>query len=312
MNIVFLDRSTLGEVDLSGFERFGNVRFYETTSKDERFERVKNCEVIVVNKVPIDLVLIRSSDKLKLVLASATGVNNIDLEACKAHNIAVANVAGYSTASVVAHTFALYFYLAHHMPYYANFGQKEWADAPIFTELSQSFSELEGKKWGVIGMGTIGQKVASVATAFGAEVGYFSTSGSNSNQPYKQMSLLDLMGWADVVSIHAPLNKNTLDLIGKKELDLMKNGSIILNLGRGGIINESDLATVLESGKIKAGLDVLSNEPPKHDNPLLKSQNIVITPHIAWGSVEARKRLVEEMILNLEAFLDGKMRNRVI
>lgn len=312
MNIVFLDRATLGDVNLGAFDRFGDVELFETTSLDERLGRVKNAEIIVVNKVLVDESLIANAPNLKLVLASATGVNNIDLNACKANGVAVANVAGYSTASVVAHTFALYFYLAHHMDYYANFGQKAWHSAPIFTELTHSFCELEGKRWGIVGMGTIGQKVANIAQSFGAEVSYTSTSGRNNSQPFKQLELSDLMRGSDVVSIHAPLNENTLDLIGKKELDLMPSGATILNLGRGGIINEQDLADRLKSGQVKAGVDVLSCEPPKADNPLLNSPNIVITPHIAWASKEARGRLVEEMVLNLSAFLEGKSRNRVI
>lgn len=312
MKIVFLDKMTLGNVDLSGFDRFGEVVLFDTTAHNERSERVKNADVIVVNKVIVDEGLVGSAPNLKLVLSSSTGVNHIDLDLCKAKGIAVANVAGYSTASVVAHTFSLYFYLAHHMEYYVNFGRDGWHNAPIFTELSRSFGELAGKEWGIIGMGAIGQAVAKVASAFGANVSYFSASGSNTNQPYPNRSLMDLMNRSDVISIHAPLNSHTLDLITKKELDLMKDGAILLNLGRGGIVNELDLAQKLSQNTIKAGLDVLAKEPPAKDNPLLGAQNIAITPHIAWASVEARGRLVDEMVLNLEAFIDGGKRNRIV
>lgn len=306
--IVFLDTLTLGGVDLSGFDKFGEVVKHEITEPDQRRERTKDATVIVTNKVVIDSEVLDSAKHLKLVLVSATGINNIDLEACKARGVAVANVAGYSTASVVSHTFALYFYLAHSMDFYAHY---DWSKSPIFTDLSHPFCELDGKKWGVVGMGEIGRKVASIATAFGASVCYTSTSGKNLDQPYKRVELDELISSCDVVSIHAPLTDQTRNLIAINELKSMKNGAILLNLGRGGIVNESDLAQVLKRGRIKAGLDVLKCEPPSANHPLNGAPNLLITPHIAWGSVESRERLVNELISNLSAFLEGKERNRV-
>jgi glycerate dehydrogenase len=213
-------------------------------------------------------------------------------------------------------TFAMLFYLLTHLRYYDNFVKAgKYAKSDMFTNLDKPFRELQGKRWGIIGLGTIGKAVARVARCFGCEIVYYSTSRKHFDDEFKKVSLEELLNTADVISIHAPLNKNTRNLITYWELKLMKKTAILLNLGRGGIVNETDLARALNENLIAgAGLDVLEREPIEGNNPLLniKNEKILITPHIAWASVESRKRLIDEIILNIEAFLEGKKRNRVV
>lgn len=316
MKIVFLDFATLGTVDIRRFEVFGIVEVYETTRYEETAYRIADADIVVTNKVLIDKALMAEAPKLKLICVAATGVNNIDLEAAKAAGVAVANVAGYSTESVVAQTFSIYFHLAHHNSYYDAYGKNEWVNSEIFTHHLREFHNLAGRRWGIIGLGTIGKRVAQVATAFGCEVVYHSTSGKNSDPAFPRISLAELLETSDVVSIHAPLNDRTNNLIAAKELAMMKSSALLLNLGRGGIVNEADLADALEAGTIGgAGLDVLASEPPKPENRLFKikkSYNLFLSPHIAWASVEARIKLVEEMYENIKAFNNNQSRNRVV
>ncbi len=315
MKIVFLDRSTLGQTPLDAIEALGDLTCYETTAPHECADRVREAEVVITNKVVIDAAVLKEAQHLKLVLEAATGVNNIDLQACSAHGVAVANVAGYSTEGVLAHTFALYFMLAHRMRYFSDYGKNQWPKSDIFTHMGAGFYELAGKQWGVIGMGAIGTRVAQLATAFGARVCYTSTSGANLDQPYTHLPLEALLESSDVISIHAPLNEKTQGLIDAAALKRMKPEAWLLNLGRGPIVDESALAEALLEGRIAgAGLDVLSSEPPKPDNPLLavSEDRLVITPHIAWASKESRDRLVGELALNLQAFLAGESRNRLV
>jgi len=314
MKIVFLDQETLGGVCLEAFNAFGEVMTYARTTPTECVERIRDAEIVVTNKVVMSREVLAEASALKLILVAATGINNIDLDAVREQGIAVANVAGYSTESVVSHTFALYFHLAHHTAYYDAFGKEQWASSGLFTHLGRSFDELDGKKWGIIGMGTIGKRVAAVATAFGAQVSYVSTSGKNRDAGYPCVALKTLLQESDVISIHAPLNEATNGLIGEEELGWMKDSGVLLNLGRGGIVDEAALADALKLGRIGgAGLDVLAPEPPKEDNPLLSytGERLVLTPHIAWAGASARERLTSEMIENLRAFLDGNARNRV-
>lgn len=316
MKTVFLDFSTLGALDIRRFKDFGMVEVYETTSRGETAYRVADADVVVTNKVLMDKAVLSHAKKLKLICVAATGVNNIDLEAAEAAGIAVANVAGYSTESVVAQTFAIYFHLAHHNAYYDHYGKNEWIASEIFTHHIREFHNLAGKRWGIIGLGTIGKRVATVATAFGCEVVYYSTSGQNRDTAYRQLSLEELLATCDVVSIHAPLNARTEHLIAGEQLAMMKPSALLLNLGRGGIVDEADLADALETGKIGgAGLDVLASEPPKAENKLFKikkSYNLFISPHIAWASVEARSKLVDEIYENIDAFKHNQSRNRVV
>ncbi|RUM61789.1 MAG: D-2-hydroxyacid dehydrogenase [Persephonella sp.] len=317
MKIVFLDAKTVGnDIDLSIFKDFGEFIAYSTTKEDEKIDRVKDADIIITNKVVIDKNLIDNAPKLKLICEAATGYNNIDVEYAKKKGIAITNVAGYSTESVVQHTFALLFYILEHLRYYDEYVKSgEYAKSDIFTHLDKPFWEINGKTWGIIGLGTIGRRVGEVAESFGAKVIYTSTSGVKRKEKYPEYPLDDLLRQSDIVSIHAPLNEKTKNLITYEKLKLMKPNAILLNLGRGGIINEEDLAKALDEELIGGvGLDVLEKEPIDENNPLLKIKNkerLFITPHIAWTSVEARQRLINEIYENIKAFLKGEIRNRI-
>lgn len=309
MKIVILDAKTLGDdLDLSPLASFGEVISYLTTSPDETLERIQIADIIITNKVVIDANMMSQTPKLRLICIAATGMNNVDLDAAKAQDIAVKNVAGYSTKSVVQHTFAMALYLLEKMAYYdATVKDMTWSNSGLFTDVSQPFYEISGKKWGIIGLGTIGQEVAKIAEAFGAKVSYHSTSGKNLHQAYPHQSLEVILKECDIISIHAPLNDDTYDLINENNLPYIKDKAILLNLGRGGIINEPDLAFELDRREIYAGLDVLEKEPITIDNRLNKvthKERLLITPHIAWASIEARKKLLEGIVENIKVFME--------
>lgn len=307
MNIVILDAKTLGnDIDLSALEKFGKVVRYETTDPSETYERIRNATIVITNKVIISKLHMQRCPLLKLICIAATGMNNVDLDAASQIGIEVKNVAGYSTQSVVQHTFAMALYLLEKLPYYHMAVKSEaWSRSGIFTDVSRPFYEIAGKRWGIIGLGQIGKGVANVATAFGAQVSYYSTSGANKNADYPQQSLEELLSTCDIISIHAPLNDATYNLINASNLSLLKEESILLNLGRGGIVNETDLAKALDEQNIYAGLDVVEKEPIPVDNPLLHieaQERLLITPHIAWTSKEARVKLVEGIVENIENY----------
>lgn len=309
MNIVLLDAKTLGDdLDITVLESFGTLTVYQTTSKEETLERIRNADIIVTNKVVITANMMGETPKLKLICIAATGMNNVDLNAAKAKGIEVRNVSGYSTKSVVQHTFAMGLYLLEKMAYYDTVVKDgSWSASGLFTDVSQPFYEISGKKWGIIGFGTIGQEVAKVATAFGAEVSYHSTSGKNLHHAYPHQSLECILKECDIISIHAPLNDATYNLINENNLSLIKDGAILLNLGRGGIINETDLAFELERRTLYAGLDVLEQEPLiRHNrlNEVKHKERLLITPHMAWASIEARKKLLEGIVENIQRFME--------
>lgn len=308
MRIVLLDGKTLGDdIDLTPLERFGTLTVYPTTNSEETMERITEADIIITNKVVITRVMMETATTLKLICIAATGMNNVDLDAAAELGIEVKNVAGYSTQSVVQHTFAMLFYLLEKLPYYHRAVQSgDWSDSKLFTDLSRPFYELRGKKWGIIGLGTIGKEVAKIAEAFGVTIHYYSTSGENLINDYHHSPLEVLLAECDIISIHSPLNEKTRNLINAANLPLLKEGAILLNLGRGGIIHEADLADELNRREIYAGLDVLIPEPIQKDNPLLHIRNpdqLLITPHIAWASIEARHTLLEGIIENINIFL---------
>lgn len=311
MKLVFLDAKTVGDVpNLEDLKKLGDITFYQTTSPDQTEERIKDAEIVITNKVVLDRDLIEGAKDLKLICVAATGMNNIDREAAKEAGIPVKNVSGYSSHSVAQTTFAMILNLIQNMTFYDGFVKSgEYSHHDIFTNLDVTYSEIHGKQFGIIGLGSIGRKVASIAEAFGAEVVYHSTSGRNMDQPYPHKDLDELLESSDFVSIHAPLNENTEGLIGYGELKMMKNTAYLINTGRGGIVNEADLAKALDENLIAgAGLDVFEQEPINSDNPLLKIKNkhkLVMTPHIAWASIEARTELIEGVKKNIEEFLDG-------
>lgn len=308
MNIVILDAKTLGDdLDLSILDRFGKVVRYETTDPSETYERIRNATIVITNKVVINRLHMQRTPLLKLICIAATGMNNVDLEAAAQIGITVKNVSGYSTQSVVQHTFAMALYLLEKLPYYDMTVKNEaWTRSGLFTDVSRPFYEIAGKQWGIIGLGEIGRGVAKVAEAFGAEVCYFSTSGANNDASYTQKSLEALLSECEIISIHAPLNDATRNLINASNLPLLKDHAILLNLGRGNIVNEADLAKEMEARTIYAGLDVTALEPIATDNPLLHieaQERLLITPHIAWTSKEARVKLLEGIVKNIASFL---------
>lgn len=308
MKIIFLDAKTIGEdMDLSGYEALGEVVKYDFSTPEEAGQRVRDADVIIVNKVPVNEQTIGNAKNLKLVCVAATGTNNLDKDYLDKRGIAWRNVAGYSTECVTQHTFALLFYLLEHLPYYDEYVKSEkYVGDRIFTHFDKKFTELDGKTWGIIGMGAIGRRVAEAAKIFGCNVIYYSTSGKNNQPGYQRVELDELLAKSDIVSVHAPLTPETEGLMDKKAFEKMKKSAIFLNLGRGPIVAEQDLADALKNGEIMAaGLDVLCVEPMSPENPLKEikdSGKLLITPHIAWASVEARTRLVNTILGQIQEF----------
>ena len=309
MKIVFLDSATVGAIDnLEELNSFGEYISYDETPDELRAERIAGAEIILTNKVVIDRELISGAKSLKLICVTATGLNNIDLEAAKECGIELKNVAGYSTESVVQTTFALILTLVSKINQYNDYVHSgEYEKSISFTKLTPAFYELSGKTLGIIGLGTIGRRVAQVAQAFGMNVVYYSTSGKNNNSDYKQLRLDDLLASSDIVTIHSPLNYQTLGLINAECFKKMKPSAYIINTGRGGIIVEQDLCDALNENIISgAAVDVFSAEPILSSNPLRRVKNktkLIMTPHIAWASLESRKRLVNSVIKNIKDFL---------
>ena len=308
MKIVFLDAKTIGEdIDLSGFDALGEVHKYDFTTTQEAPERVKDADVLVINKVLINEDTIGTAKNLKLVCVTATGTNNLDKNYLDARGIAWRNVAGYSTESVAQHTFAMLFYLLEKLRYYDDYVKEDrYTNDKMFTHFAEHFYELKGKTWGIIGLGNIGRRVAHIAEAFGCKVIYASASGSAAQEGYTQVSLNELYAVSDIISVHAPLNEYTENLINKTALKKMKSSCIFLNLGRGQIVVEQDMADALKNDEIAAaGLDVLCKEPMAEDNPLRDikdSKKLFITPHIAWASIEARTRLMQIILEQIKDF----------
>lgn len=298
MKIVFLDASTIGEdIDLSAFDTLGEVVKYPFSTPEQALERTVDADVIVLNKVEINADSIGNAAHLKLVCVTATGTNNLDKEYLKERGIEWRNVAGYSTESVAQHTFAILFYLLEKLPYYDEYVKSEkYVGDTSFTHFAKVFHEISGKTWGIAGLGNIGMRVAQIAELFGCHVIYYSTSGKNHNSRYEQVDFDELLERSDILSVHAPLNERTMGLFDRRAFQKMKREAIFINVGRGQIVVESDLAEALRENQIAAaGLDVLSAEPMREDNPLREikdSSKLIITPHIAWASVEARTRLM--------------------
>jgi lactate dehydrogenase-like 2-hydroxyacid dehydrogenase len=309
MRVVLLDTLTFGETSLEAFDGLGDVSSYATTTAQEVAQRVTDAEVIVTNKVVISDEVMQAALNLKLICVAATGMNNIDHDVAQRRGISVKNVAGYSTDAVVQHTFSMLFYLMGHSRYYDEYVKSgQWQKEAVFTHIGPSFSELRGKTWGIIGLGEIGRSVATIAKAFGANVIYYSTSGKNDNSEFEKTTLSRLIENSDVISIHAPLNASTENLISHSELLQMKDGAVLLNLGRGGIVDEDALSVIIDVKPIYVGLDVLIKEPMSTPHPLLAvkhRERLYITPHIAWTSIEARERLIAATVENIKTFLES-------
>jgi len=311
-NIVFLDQKTIGKVDnLKKISKLGKLEIYESTEPDQVVERCKDKEIVIVNKVQMSEEIMKQLPELKLICVAATGINNVDLNYTENNGIEVKNVAGYSTDSVAQLTFTMLLYLVNKPYYYDSYVKSgAYSRSGSFTHHNEPFWELKGKRMGIIGLGTIGRQVARISESFGMEVIFYSTSGRNNHISYKRFELEDLLKSSDVVSIHAPLNNQTHNLITYDKIKLMRPCAILLNLGRGGIVNEKDLARALNENVIAAaGLDVMEQEPINADNPLLKlfdKEKILITPHMAWASKESRELLVEKVARNIDVYLKSR------
>ena len=304
MKIVFLDAATMGNVSFEPFERLGDFVKYDSSTAAQARERVKDADVLLINKVLVNKELIDSAPNLKLICIAATGVNNIDVEYASSKGIPVRNAVGYSTDSVVQSTFMHILSLVGGAPYFdESVKSGRYSRSGMFTDPNWNWWELAGKTIGIIGLGNIGRKVARIAEAFGMKVCYFSTSGTGHCKDYPCLPLEQLLSESDIVSIHAPLNDRTLNLIGEHELSLMKPHAFLINMGRGAIVVEEALAKAVDNGVIAgAGIDVFVTEPIPEDHPYMSMRHperMRLAPHVAWAAIEARERLVGIMADNI-------------
>ncbi len=311
MKLVFLDTATVGnDIDYERFNVFGEVITYGLTAPEEVPERLRDADICITNKVPMNESTLKECKNLKLICLTATGTNNLDKEYLEKRNIKWTNVAGYSTECVAQHTFAMVLYLLEKLSYYDNYVKSgEYIKSNMFTHFDDSFDELSSKTWGIIGLGTIGRRVADIAKAFGCEVIYYSTSGKNSQAGYDRVDLDTLLAKSDIISVHAPLNDVTEGMMNEAAFKKMKNTAIFINVGRGPIVVEKDLADALKNGEIAAaGLDVLTKEPMTSDNPLFDikdSTKLIVTPHIGWAGISTRKRLMDIIFGKIKDYLEA-------
>ena len=317
MLTVLLDRGAMdcGDLDLGTLERaLPGWRSYESTHDAEVAGRIMDATVVISNKVRLDEAALRNAPQLRLICIAATGTNHVDLEAAKRHGIAVVNVRGYATPSVVQHVFALVLALSIRLPeYQRTLRAGRWQASAQFCLLDYPIREIAGKTLGIIGYGELGRAVARVAEAFGMTVLVAQRAGAPAAPG--RMPLREMLSRLDVLSLHCPLTPETRGLMGVQELALMKPDALLINTARGGIVDEAALAEALRNGRLGgAGVDVLREEPPVHGNPLLAGDvpNLIVTPHIAWASRESRQRLANETAENIKAFFSGIGRNRVV
>lgn len=318
VKIVILERNSVGvDTPVDCFEELGEVTCYpNTTTAEEVRERTKDADIIVANKARLNEESLMESPNVKLICEFATGFDNCDLAYCNSRGIKVANVADYCTDMVAQHTFTLMLTLLQKLPHYDEYVKSgAYAAQDRFSNFDEPFTELAGKTWGIVGMGHIGKKVAQIATAFGCRVIFHSVTGKSTVTEYEQVDKDTLLRESDFLSLHCPLSDLTRDFIDKEALRKMKKTAVLVNVARGPVVNNTDLYDALMNGEIMAaGLDVLEKEPLQLSNPLSKikdSNRLIITPHLAWASVEARFRCVNEAYLNAKAFLNGEPRNIV-
>ncbi len=318
MNIVSLERNSVGtDVDMSCFQKLGNVTYYpNTVTPEDVAERIKDADVVIANKSPMNENTLKDAKNIKLICELATGYDNCDLAYCKSRGIKVANVVDYSTSMVAQHTFTLALALVQKLPHYDDYVKSgAYSAQDRFSNFDIPFTELEGKVWGIMGMGNIGRRVAKIATAFGCKVIFHSITGKSQITDYPQVDKDTLLRESDFLSLHCPLSDLSRNFIDREALKKMKKTAVLVNVARGPVVNNTDLYEALVAGEIMAaGLDVLEKEPLELSNPLSKikdSNQLIITPHLAWGSVEARTRCVDEVYKNIEAFMQGIDRNVV-
>lgn len=318
MKLVVLEKASLGsDIDITFFDDFGEVSYYDNTAADEIAERVVDADIVIANKAPMNESTLKNAQNLKLICESATGYNNVDLAYCKARGIHVTNVVGYSTPIVAQHTFAMALYLLEKLPVYDTYVKNgSYEKSPMFTCFEPFFTELDKKTWGIAGLGNIGRKVAQIASVFGCRVIYYSASGKNHTTDFEEVDFETLLAESDILSLHCPLTEQTRHMMNAQAFAKMKKTAIMLNLARGPVVDEQALYDALTAGQIAAaGLDVLDKEPIAADNPLgtiKDSTKLLITPHMAWGSHEARERCAREVYKNIESFLAGQERNFVV
>ena len=316
MKIVILDGYTANPGDLSwkALEEMGTLTVYERTKPEETVERAKDAEVVLTNKVLLKRQEIEQLPKLRYIGVLATGYNVVDLEAAREHGIIVTNVPAYSTLSVAQMVFSHLLTVTNHTEHYARQNREgKWTSSPDFSYMDMPVTELAGKTFGIVGLGNIGQRVAMIAAAFDMSVVAYTSKSADQLPPSIQKRTLDeVLAESDVLSLHCPLTPDTQHLVNRQTLQKMKPSAILINTGRGPLISDQDVADALNNNRLKAFCaDVLTEEPPKADNPLLRCENAYITPHIAWASSEARVRLLDVAINNVRAFLDGKPQNVV-
>lgn len=318
MKIVVLERNSVGpDTSIDVFNNLGEVVAYpNTTTIEEVIERTKDADIVVANKSPMNEKSLAEAKNLRLVCEFATGFDNCDLKYLRSRDIPVCNVINYCTEMVAQHTFTLALALSQSLPHYDNYVKSgEYSAQSRFSNFDVPFYELAGKTWGIVGMGNIGRMVAKIATAFGCRVIFHSVTGTSKVTEYEMVDKETLLKESDYLSIHCPLSDLTRDFIDAKALKMMKNTAVLINVARGPVVNNSDLYEALINGEIKAaGLDVIEKEPLQLSNPLSKikdSNKLIITPHLAWGSVEARQRCVDYAYDNMKAFIEGKPTNVV-
>lgn len=309
MNIVFLDAQTLGKgIDFSGIEKLGTLKTYELTSPAQTIERVRDAEIVITNKVIFGEQELAACPKLKLICVAATGYNNIDLAAAAKHGVAVTNVKGYSTESVaelvIAGILAFSTSIQH---YHTDTQAGKWQKSASFTMINHPFHELKGKNLGIFGYGSIGKRVAELGEAFGMNV-FAVRRNFVSQRNGKRIDKQTVLRESDYISLHTPLTENTRNLFDAPELKLMKKNAVLINMARGGVVNEQALADALNQDRIRgAVVDVLTQEPPTNGNPLLGAKNIIITPHVAWTSDESRAELMKGIVQNIQLYTEGRI-----
>ncbi len=317
MKLVVLERNSVGtDVDVSCFERFGEVKYYPNTVAENTAERIKDADIIISNKAPMNESTLKDAPNVKLICLFATGFDCVDLAYCKSRGIKVANVVNYSTAAVVQHTILLALALEEKLAFYDDYVKSgAYAAQDRFSNFDRTFGELDGKTWGIVGMGNIGRRVAKVAQALGCNVIFYSASGKSSCTEYERVEFEELLAQSDILSLHCPLSDRTKGLMNREAFSKMKQTAILVNVARGPVVDTQALYEALTTGQIAAaGLDVLEQEPIAKDDPLgsiTDSTKLIITPHMAWASKEARERLVGEVMENIQAFLNGEERNIV-
>lgn len=312
MKIVFLDSQTMGDVpNFSDFHKFGKFISYPLTSPSQRIEHIQDSNIVITCKVVIDKEIIDACPSIKLICVAATGTNNVDVNYAISKGIQVKNVVGYSTESVAQHTIGLILSMVNRISYYNKFVKSgEYSRSEMFTHYGPTIFELKGKTLGIIGLGNIGSRVAEIMKVFGMNIIYYSTSGKNSNIHYPKIELNNLLSISDIVSIHCPLNDRTKNLISRQNIVYLKPTAILINVARGGIVNEMDIVNAIKN-KLIAGYatDVFESEPILKDSSyskLISSENVIFTPHIAWTSLEARSSLINKLVENIDTYISEK------